>query len=284
MSEMMEWSPGASAAYQVTEHGIDKLAALSILTGESKEEWFIKRAPALARILASYVMPVADADTGGGISEDSANFTGDTRQALQLGQAAVRRDILRVYCPPSEAYSLCEYRKGIGAAKEFYRYLKYGLLENARLAFRRATGLAYDVITWDGGKLHQQYRNNQGRVTKSAATTIVADNKALEAYIRQKQKLVGFAKSGFVNAGKQVAGGQGGRAPAWMSQPEAPGHAVISGVGTDHFYIEMVDDVSYTDKILQESYYTAAVEAWDRNLEREAQAIADYKIRQLQLN
>lgn len=273
----------AAVEHEVTEYGIDKLGMLSLLSGESKEEWFIKRAPALARLLASYVMPVADAQSGDAINADTGEVTGDTLKARDLGRVAVERDIRRVYLTPSEAYDSIKSKRGEKRAKGWWKLLKFGLLESASLEFQKATGRYLPVIIFDDGKLHQGARNSGGRVSRSTPLAIVSDPKPLVAYIREKQKLVGFAKSGFVNAGKQVAGGQGGRAPAWMSQPAAPGHAVVTGIGTDHFYIEMVDDVSYTSSILDDAYYTAAVEAWDRNLEREAEALAEYQIRKLQL-
>ncbi len=281
-------------SYKVDVDDLDFFTKLAIYSGKGTETMIRKRAPAMARALAQYTMPVADAETGGGITLDSTSFTGDGKLARDLGRAAVRRDINRVYMSPAQAYEAVKARKGDAVAKSFFKLIKLGQLEQASQAFVKATGRRLDVIPFDGGKLHQQFRNGRGRVSRKSPVVIVSDARPLKVYIREIEKRVGWAKSAWFQAGQSVPGGEGGRVPAWMRQPGAPGSSTIADANgrnslgwiwaNGRFEITLHNQTSYIDKILDEHYYLRALQVFYGKIEKEAQAVMEYVLKKLAKN
>ncbi len=257
--------------FEVKLTGESALSQLAAAMGKDLATVVRERAPAMAASLARYTMPVADADTGGGIDLNTVNFTGDGKVARDLGRAAVRRDIRRVYMVPSEAFAAISARQGDAAARAFSRLMKQGQYQQAQAAFQKATGRILNVVPFDGGNLHQQFRNNRGRVSRKSPLVIVQDPAALKAYIAQVENLVGWAKSGWVMAGRSVQGGRGGRVPAWMQLP-APGHATFTQ-RDGSFSLQLHNDVPYADSALSNRYYVRALEAFDARLAKEAKHI-----------
>jgi hypothetical protein len=234
----------------------------------------------LARYLASYTMPVLDKATGSGVDAQSVNVSGDTRGAQKLGQAAVARDIYRVYTPPGGPYQLIYEQAGKGQADAFYSLLRKGQLEEARTLYRRATGKQISIMAWDGGALHQRLRNSRGTINRGQQPTVVTDAKALKEYVRKIQARVGWGKSGWASAGKAVPGGEGiGQIPLWMQQP-APGSA---GAYRDPVnpYIELRNEVHYVSDLMSQRTNALALQAFERSMAKEVQHVMAYEIGKL---
>ena len=264
-----------------TKEPQDALKRLAAAMGKDVRKIVNETAPSMARYAASYTQPVADADTKGGITLDSESFTGDSPIAKKLGQARVEKDIKTVYMSPAEAYAEIKARKNIQLAKSFYQLVKQAKLTEASKLFRDATGRKLDVIEFDGGALHQKARNKQGRVKRKYPLAIVSRMEPLKAYIKAVQKRVGWAKSGWIAAGRTVPGGKGGRAPAWMSQA-APGSSSIDEGPTQH-YVNLVNGVKYAEDVLSDRYFGRAMRSWEEAMHKRADAILAYNAKKQNL-
>jgi hypothetical protein len=87
--------------------------------------------------------------------------------------------------------------------------------------------------------LHRRSRDSRGRVNRFRPTMIVRDSGALTSYIRQKQALVGFHKSGW----KRSAAAVGAALPAFVSRLNGPGRVIdnLQQAGTK-FGVTFIND------------------------------------------
>lgn len=70
--------------------------------------------------------------------------------------------------------------------------------------------------------LHRRLRNNRGRVNQARPSMIVTDPSSLANYIRKKQAMVGYHKSGW----KASASAVGVGVPAFVSRHSGPGRVI----------------------------------------------------------
>jgi hypothetical protein len=111
------------------------------------------------------------------------------------GERATATDILRLFSP---------YKKGFASRFE------------GKTVIRSAT---------DMERIHNQNRNRRGRVT-GKVRDIPAQVSILNAYIKKKQKMVGYFASGW-NALRTVTNAKG--IPAWITNKNAGGFANVKG-------------------------------------------------------
>lgn len=266
----------ALLSVDVDTHGAsDLLAQLALLLGRSAEEVIVMRAPMLGRYLAAYTQPVADKDTGGAIDLKSANFDGTSKKARQLGQAAVQRDLLKVYKPLVSIFEAVLKKKGPGVAAVVWSFIKKNKTRELQELLQKI-GFSDVMVSFDGGALHRA-RKRRGRVPGKPNPMYVGDVKALEKYVKLEKGQVGFAKSGWVKAGDAVPGGQGaGKAPAWMRQ-NAPGLARV-GKDADGPYVTLVNAVSYVSEIMSNRTYLLGLNQFVKSLEKEVASVFAYVI------
>lgn len=140
-------------------------------------------------------------------------------EAKRVGEAAVTRDVWKVYATPRRIYELLTKAAGVKVANRWWALHKrapaeaIGWLENSAPAeIRRMT------IGFDGGAAHDKARGRNGRVNLTRPKVLViTDAAAVGRYIRRRIRRVGLLASSIPSA----AGGRFGRlggVPAWISR------------------------------------------------------------------
>ncbi len=169
------------------------------------------------------------------------------KEAEASGEIAVQRDIYRVFANPSTVYARI-FVQNQDAAKGFWRYLKKGDLHQVKLVLA-----AYlpELIDADIGPfdpaLHQAARRN-GKVVLKRVSRIVLEGNKLVEYAEDRQKRVGFAKSGWATCARTLGGIRG--IPRWAAKGNAPGHVVDRSDDPEAPTIYLNNDIDYTDRVL----------------------------------
>jgi len=91
---------------------------------------------------------------------------------------------------------------------------------------------------------------NTRKITKTME--LVATSK-----LKRAQDRVGFAKSGWCGAMRELGGDND--IPAWIKRNRAPGYAIIEPVGEYACKITLVNEVNYTGRVLSQSNKRAAL-------------------------
>jgi hypothetical protein len=194
----------------------------------------------------------------------SAQPYGIGPKSLAVGQAAVVRDIYRVYATPGQAYKEILSNAGKPAASAFYSALKTGNVTSANYARyglsaaeimkRNAPrfGLA-EIGFFDNGTLHKARRNNRGRVPPTQKVLLVVTNvNALQKYILDEMNMVGFGKAGWGNCARAFkdAGATRGL-PEWVTRHRgAPAGVAKDGRAEGTLIVTMFNQVSYAENLL----------------------------------
>jgi hypothetical protein len=126
-----------------------------------------------------------------------------------------------------------------GVGKRFGGLLKRKKYAEAKqITDKHIPGWRIDVGLFDFGQLHKSMRFKK-RVTRRL---VVSDYSKVQAYIRQKVKMTGFAKGGFATASRQLGGTRG--IPQFATRHKAPGTGRMVESG-DKLSVEMINGVSY---------------------------------------
>lgn len=139
--------------------------------------------------------------------------------AKKTGEAAVMRDIYRVYITPGKVYELLR-AINAGAAAAFWIHAKKKQWEQAQLILDRFPSLpdyARTLKAFDDGLAHRARRNNQGRVSGKKPSMLVAETRWIRRHIREKQKLVGMLAAAIPTAYNGRFGPLKGL-PNWISR------------------------------------------------------------------
>jgi len=251
------------------------LTRLSEMTGKPVGSIIVNRTPTLARYLAEATMPIAGVDS----SPD-----GFSTKARDLGQGAVERDIRKVYVGSNRIYkelkNWADAKTGNNLARGFYKFIKNKDYAGAQSILQRAGVRSKNLQfqPWDSGAQHQRARNRRGRVGRSYAPTIIDDPKAVDDYIKTVKKRVGFAKSGWTNAAKQIRAG-GGAVSAWIRNNSGPGVGQNLSQDPNNPRVLLTNQVNYITDILTEKYRLRAVGAFERSLGQEIHRVLEYLAR-----
>lgn len=173
----------------------------------------------------------------------SGGVTGS--KARKQGENAVARDIYRVYATVNKAYDAIA-RTDKAAASAFWLLFKEGNTQDAGEIMRNFssdTGLAStrSFAKFDGGNLHQRFRNKRGSVTRNRVTVIVTDTRELQSYVKKMQKRVGLLASGWVTAAARL----GVKLPEWITRHGGGNGAISVEVGADKLMIIISNKVKY---------------------------------------
>ena len=137
-------------------------------------------------------------------------------QAKKQGEAAVARDIARIYGTASKAYVDMALRdkKTAGA---FWKAMQANDLVKAKEIMQKIGGPRYrgaqSIAPFDGGVMHERFRR-RGKVNRDRVMMLVTDAKQLQAYVKKMQGQVGLLASGWVQAAKKL----GQSLPAWVTR------------------------------------------------------------------
>jgi hypothetical protein len=260
---------------KVESEGVDQLLRdFREATGKPMGAFIADRSGAMGRYFAEATQPIAGLGASDPMKDQPDGFS---IKAKQLGWAAVTRDISRVYSPPSKTYNDIQERHGQRLAKAFTALIKSGHYEDAKAMLERLgmRGAMLDIITFDGGALHQRNRNSRGRVNEGKKPVIVANPEALKHYVMKIKKRVGWAKSGWITAAKQIAKSRGyAGLPTWMRQP-APGSGTDRSMNKENPHVILQNLVRYMGDLVPERYITRANTAFEESLEKELKIILE---------
>jgi hypothetical protein len=137
-------------------------------------------------------------------------------QAKKQGEAAVARDIARIYGTASKAYVDMALRDK-KAAQAFWKAIQANDLVKAREIMQKIGGARYSgtrsIAPFDGGVMHERFRR-RGKVERDRVMMLVTDPKQLKAYVKKMQGQVGLLASGWVRAARKL----GQSLPAWVTR------------------------------------------------------------------
>lgn len=180
--------------------------------------------------------------------------------ALKKGQAAVLRDVAKVYRSIDTIFALIA-SKSEPAAKAFFKAAKAGdrvtvarLLSDYGMQNLKSTPFG----PFDGGARHKQNRNRRGRVQRRGPLYIVTDPKALQKFTKEKVANVGTGKSAWASCARQLGGVRG--IPYWATKNRAAGRVENLSTRPDDPRIILHADVDYMGIICPPDMQRDAVE------------------------
>lgn len=167
---------------------------------------------------------------------------GKTAAAQREGQDRVERRISTVY--PSVgmmAEVLGEKEERLKIA--FISRIKKREYAGAAKLLNDLFSSTYSIGEFDGGKLHKEQQFTR-RVDRKL---VVTNYTKVTQYMREKKKLVGFAKGGFAAAARQLGGVRG--IPGFVTRQNTPGTGTVTGDGKT-LTVTMTNGVRYIEEAL----------------------------------
>ena len=178
---------------------------------------------------------------------------GNDKSAQALGQAAVNRDVRRLFATPQEAFALVLAQDGQALADEFYVLTSQGKPADAQALLQNKSGSkvrGVPIADTPDPAIHRAGRMSNGRA-RNRISQIVLNPKARDRYIKQKQRLVGFAKSGWATCARILGGTRG--IPGWVSRNKGGGTVSDNSRALLNPSVTLKNTVSYIDKVLPAS-------------------------------
>lgn len=186
---------------------------------------------------------------------------GMTLASRKLGDAAVLRDVGKVYAPASAVYKELMASGAVKLAKSWYKLVKSGNYTGASDMLKKTTVKDRNAPIYStlDPEFHRGSRNSRGRVSRHRVQQIVTEAKEVRSYAKSRAALVGFGKAGWLTAASGL--GSISRVPAWITRHrgKAPGHADDHTDRNTDPYVVLYNDVNYASKILSESQKATAL-------------------------
>lgn len=158
------------------------------------------------------------------------------------GQAEVEKRILSIYMTVGAAVEALR-KSDEKSAHALIRMIRQKKFSEAGGMLSRLLGGSISVGPFDGGELHKSQAFSR-RISKRR---VVTDFPKVNAYIREKKKLVGYAKGGFATAARQLGGVRG--IPGYATRQNSPGAGSVSGDGKT-LTVTMTNDVRHIREAL----------------------------------
>jgi hypothetical protein len=210
----------------------------------------------------------------------SGRYMDKSTQTFQ--EKLVARDIKRVYATASYAYDTITNH----AAQSAFWMLVKGNKRGRSDAFRAAGNIIRDhsnnsvlksaeIVTEPDVTMHSQARS-RGRVSKANVRQIITQEPKLAAYIKQRQRNVGFLAAGWNAA---VAELKVSRVPAWIKRHKSAPGTVYTRRRIGSYTLHMVNRVSYGAAAQLQRIVPYALQAARAGMEAAAHAIMTKKIK-----
>jgi hypothetical protein len=233
--------------------------------------------------------------------------SGQDASGKTLGEGAIERDIRKVYKTASDVFRDVA-KTSVQAARGFVSYIKSGRLDEARKILQRVNlrqhsegaanlGSRLDsafVSNFDGGQSHREAlapMPRRPRIRKNQKPLMIIQNiGALKGYVKEVQKRVGIAKSGWATCAI-ILGGTRGRSPTstGVSQQSVPAwvkrHAGNKGSGSvidrsnsvGDAYVDMMNHVPWIRNCLNAGQQRAALDIQREKMEKAIDKALDYE-------
>lgn len=135
--------------------------------------------------------------------------------AKKRGEAAVMRDIDKVYATASETY-LAIAEQSTAAASGFWFAIMRDDITEAQRILAAAGGRWRNIRIGEFDKsYHAKSRSKKtGKVSRHVPAQVLLNHRALQKYIREKRKQVGYLASGWSSAASKF----GASVPVWISR------------------------------------------------------------------
>lgn len=242
-----------TAALQGSEDVMGSVIRFSQVAGRGLEQEIIGIARLVAVSLAASTQPY-----------------GKGNAVRDQGRKRVESDIRKVFRTPSNLYQqLLEDDEN--EARKFWRAATEG---NSKWmeAILRDNQIDLELGSSPVPSYHDAARGHNGRV-KGRARMLVTKPQELRRYIAKRQKMVGFAKSGWALAADDCGGHRG--IPAWASSKHSGSHGgAIIRRDAARPHVLLMNHVRYVDQILPERQINTAIEiAYQRAIKRYAIAM-----------
>ena len=197
----------------------------------------------------------------------------------KIGKAAVGRDVGRVYRMGSQVFAELQ-AVDVNMAKAWWREFKRGDEKKALKLFqdiggaREMIGSAQQTGPLERGH-HARRRNRRGRVSAKLALQIVS-KKDREAYIKEMQAMVMFAKAGWLPAGRAFGMK---RLPASLRRHAAPGRFKDRSNAISNPFAWAENGVRYVGRLDRELGITkGALRARDRAMVNDMERLLKQKV------
>ena len=191
--------------------------------------------------------------------------------AQNTGKMAVRRDVLSVFINGAAIQS--DERHGL--KKWLTDAIAAGKIDDARTAMRRLTGRTPEVSQDVVPSFHQSQRNGRGRIGSKPRQMLVLNGDSLQGYLASREKLVGFAKSGWAQAARDLGGTRG--IPAWVTRNRGPGGAEDHTDSGSNPNVVLRNDVSYVSDVLPEAEIERAAQVQAAKMEKSIEKALEYE-------
>lgn len=197
---------------------------------------------------------------------------GKTSAAQKEGQKKVEARIRWVYPSVAIMADLLE-RKEERLKKAFIARVKKKEFAGAARILNDVFEGSYTIGNFDGGELHQKQQFSR----RVANRLVVINYPKVEAYIREKKKLVGFAKGGFAAAARQLGGVRG--IPGFATRQNAPGTGSVTGDGKT-LTVTMTNGVRYIEDALDAHGEARAIAYRERAVSALIKRMMDRRMKQ----
>ena len=229
----------------------------------------------LGRYLAESTAPFTETTKQPGIAtpEELRRFDGGSKEARKAGEAATARDIGRVYKSSHLARDQMKQRgaEGEAMAKAFGGMLRRRDIVGAQELLRRSgipmRGL--QLAMFDGGERHNRMRNNRGRINKSTAPTLIVDFGMIPKYQKEIKGHVGYTKSGWVNAARQISTYGMGQINGWIKNKPGSGTGIDATGNTNYPTIYLTNNVPWVKQAMPVSFMSNAHESFGRSIRKQ---------------
>lgn len=249
----------------------------------------IEHAVMLGRYLAESTAPFTETTKQPGVAtpEELRRFDGGSKDARKAGENAVSRDIGRVYKSSHLARDQMKKRgpEGEAMAKAFGGMLRRGEVGKAQELLKRSgipmRGL--QLAMFDGGEMHRRKRNARGRINAGTAPTLIMDWGKIKKYQKIIIANVGYAKSGWVNAARQISTRGIGQINGWIKSKPGSGTGIDATRNTNYPTIYLTNNVPWVKRAMPVSFMENAHESFGRSIKKEVIAVAYYLIKKHKL-
>jgi len=238
---------------------------LAKATKKTATQVILDQTNTMARYLAEWTMPVAGMKKG----DVGATVDGGGQDAKKLQENAIAEDIRRAYMSPAKVFeAFASLAEGNSLKKAFTKATKAGDVNEATRIVKLVPSMkGLEVMMWDDGKHHQSKRMKKynGRINRGTRPMVVTRIGELKKYIEKQQKMAGYTKAGWINAGRQVTGKHGSKIQKWIwrhTGAPAVGTFKSDGVKSE---ARLTNNVPWVSKKIDDG---RAMEAFDRSMKQ----------------
>lgn len=234
--------------------------------------------------------------------------TGQDSSGKVLGEGAIERDIRKIYKTASDVFKDVA-KTSVQAARGFVSYIKSGNLNEARKILHRVNlhqhsegaanlgsrlDLAF-ISNFDGGQSHREAlapMPRRPRIKKNQKPLMIVQNMGpLKGYIKEVQKRVGIAKSGWATCAIILGGTRGRSAtntegvsqqsvPAWVKRHagnKGSGSVIDRANSINDAYVDMINHVPWIHNCLNAGQQKAALDIQREKMEKAIDKALEYE-------